>query len=95
MKKELRTLLVRLLKDEVTMQSWGITNIQIDDSSLRFDVSGMKYVGTVSISIDNCGYKIHIGTKSVLASIDDVISILDNEIERTENYISDLSKMIY
>lgn len=95
MNKELRYLLVRLLKDEVTLQSWGITNILIKDSSLNFDVSGMKYSGTVFINTCTNGYIISLGAKTIQATIDDIISILDSEIEKTDNYISDLSKLIY
>lgn len=93
MKEELKALLKRFLKEEITVLSWGITNIHILDCSLRFDVSGMKYDGTVFISIATNGYKIRLDTKDLIANLDDIIRILDDEIEKTENYVSDLSKL--
>lgn len=95
MNNELKALLKQILNEEIIVLSWGITNIHILDSSLRFNVSGMKYDGAVSISTDTNGYKINMETKYLNANLDDIIRILDDEIEKTDNYISDLSKLIH
>ena len=90
MKKETKALLAKLLEDEVIVLSWGITNIQISVSCVSFDVNGFKYKGTVSIELDNEGYRIVLKDKTVNSSLDDIVTVLDNEIEKTGNYISDI-----
>lgn len=94
MKKEIRNLVNRLLHEELIVQSWGITNIQIIENVIRFEVCGFKYKGLIIISTDANGYNVNIGNKNIQSSLDNIINVLDDEIEKTENYTSDLSKWI-
>lgn len=94
MEKMIRNLVNRLLHEEVIVQSWGITNIQIIDNTLRFEVCGFKYKGLIIISTNSNDYNVNIGDKNILSPLDNIINVLDDEIEKTENYLSDLSHWI-
>ena len=94
MEKGIRDLVVRLLDDEVTVQSWGITNIQIQDNAVKFIVSGFKYNGMVQISTNANGYKVSIETKSIQTTLENIVGVLDEIIEKTENYTTDLTQWI-
>jgi hypothetical protein len=90
MNKNIKKALVYLLNEEVIVTSWGISNINIEDTSIGFEVSGFIYQGKVQVSLYNDdGYKINFDTgESVICSIEELTKTLDSKIERTENYES-------
>lgn len=49
--ENVRKLLLSLLKDEVIVASWGISNINISQTQLSLSVSGFKYQGRVTIIV--------------------------------------------
>lgn len=89
MNEKIKNALVYLLNEEVKVASWGITNINITDTTIDFEVSGFIYQGKVQVmSIDN-GYEINFDTgDSINCSLDDLAETIDLKIERTENYES-------
>ena len=93
--KEIKKLLVKLLENEVTVLSWGISNIQISNRILSFEVSGFKYNGAVQITIDNKRYRIILNDKNIICSLDDLVPIMDNEIESSENYMSNFLATVF
>ena len=94
MNRRMKELIENLLENKIVLQSWGIANIQIQDSSITFDVNGMKYCGPVFISIVRNGYEVRLDSKSFEVSSGNIISALDNEIEKTNNYLSDLQEWL-
>lgn len=94
--KNIKSLLLSLLEDKVVVSSWGISSIFISDTSIKFDVNGMNYQGTVVIeSLNNKDYNIIIGNKNIcLNSSNDVINWLDSEIEKTNDYLFDLQRCL-
>ena len=57
--ENVRMLLLSLLKDEVVVASWGMTNIIISETKLSFSVNGFKYKGVVTIEEnDSSNYEI-------------------------------------
>lgn len=94
--KGLRMVLVALIKNDVITASWGISKIVIDKTSLSFDVVGLKYNGLITIkAFRESEYIIHIGDKVfTLYDINELVIFLDDKIEQTTNYISDLERWI-
>ncbi len=88
--KELKALMVRFLDNEITTLSWGLTDIQILEGSIKFKVNGLKYKGAVEIYPDGIGYKVNMNNRILSSNLEDIISMLDNEIEHTNNYPSDI-----
>lgn len=89
-----KMLLCKLLNHETTAQSWGITNIQILDNGVKFRVCGLKYQGIVEIHLNEIEYKVNIGNNIYSTNLENLVSLLDKNIERTENYASDLFKLL-
>lgn len=95
--KELRNLLVEFLRNEITVASWGISNIEIDEKSISFSVSGFKYHGRVEIFVcEGNGYCIRF-TKDELKIIElgEVIPQMDDYIEHSENFEQDLENWFF
>ena len=92
--KELKALMVRFLDNEVFTLSWGITDIQILDGSIKFKVNGLKYKGIVEIYPDEKGYIVNMNNNYFSSNLEDIISFLDNKIEHTKNYSSDILNSI-
>ena len=94
--KGIRRVLIAFLKDKVKVASWGITNICIEDTLLRFDVNGFKFSGNIQIKEASVGgYNIQLGNQKILdCRLEEITSILDSEIECGKDYISDLKKWI-
>lgn len=83
-----------LLQDEVIIASWGITNANIQDNSINFDVCGLKFTGTVIIlGNENEEVILLVGHNRIICKIDHLVQTLDYLIERTDNYIEDLKQM--
>ena len=88
--QKIKKLLIKLLENEVTVLSWGISNIQVSICNLSFEVNGFKYKGNVQITIENKGYRLILKEKNIICSLDNIVSIMDNEIEKNENYMSNI-----
>ena len=83
-----------LLANELKLLSWGISDIRISDGSLRFDVKGMKYCGTVIVCVHGGECIVRLGSREVRASLKDIADVLDREIEVTDDYHSDLARWL-
>lgn len=95
MNKKIKNALTALLNDEVTVASWGISNITIKESSFEFMVSGFIYQGKVSVSIQNSNYLITLDDGcSKECDIDNLVHYLDSKIEKTPNYDSAVLKWL-
>lgn len=92
----IKSLLLSLLEDKVVVSSWGISNITISNASLKFDVNGIKYKGTIIIeSLNSNDYNIRIDNNSInVNNPSDLIILLDYEIEKTDDYLYDLQKRL-
>ncbi len=92
----LRLALIALLENKVIVASWGISNIVVNPTILKFDVDGMKYHGTVCVEVSGTsGYIIRIGDKSYnVCNSENLIKVLDENIECSSEYILDLKKWI-
>ena len=94
--RSLRLALITLLKDNVTVKSWGISNINIKPTILTFDVDGMKFKGTVSIEVSGTSkYTISIGHISYANCIpNNMVRFIDEKIEYTADYTIVLGEWI-
>ena len=87
MNEKIKKALIILLNDELTVASWGISNITINESSFEFMVSGFIYQGKVSISIKNSNYLITFENGySEECNIDNLVQYLDSKIEKIPDY---------
>lgn len=95
MNEKIRTVLIMMLKDEVIVASWGISNIRIADSALVFDVCGFLYQGTVTIVATDISYRIQfedgVQVEVVLANI---LETLDQYIEKDASYMENISNWL-
>ncbi len=85
-------ILAALLESELLVASWGISDIKISSDSVSFSVDGMKYQGLVSISqtsSSDCIVSLR-GKNSFRCSQIELVSKLDDLIERSDNYYGDL-----
>ena len=92
----IKLLAIKLLQEEVVIASWGITKVEIEDSCLRFNVNGLKYSGSIIITVlDNKNYEVIFGEHSQgIYQLEDILSFLDNAIEKTDRYKQDVEKCI-
>jgi len=92
MNKMVKKALICLLQEEEKVSSWGICKINIDDSTINFNVDGFLYKGRISIKCDETCYEIYFehGKKLCCANAIELTDILDSNIEKTENYQQDL-----
>lgn len=96
MNKNVKKALVCLLKEEEKVSSWGISNINIDESSIKFNVDGFLYKGCISIKCDETYYDIHFEGDKKLRCLNatELADILDSNIEKTDNYQHDLENWL-
>lgn len=96
MNKKVKKALICFLKEEEKVSSWGISNINIDDSSIKFNVDGFLYKGCVCIRCDESYYDINFEGDKKLKCLDasELAEILDSNIEKTENYQHDLENWL-
>ena len=94
--QDLRQLLLAFLDDQAKVASWGISNIQIEEDRLCFDVNGFIFHGPVEIKIQNDHfYHVKIGDNDLgQLLIEDLINTMDASIEHTQNYLIDLEKWL-
>ena len=87
MNEKIKKALVSLLNEEIVVTSWGITNININDTSVGFEVSGFLYKGKVELSSCESGYSIKLDNADIIeCSFEELVRTLDKKIERSENY---------
>lgn len=95
MNEKIKNALITLLNDELTVASWGISNITINDSSFEFMVSGFIYQGKVSVSTKNSNYLITLDNGySEECNIDNLVHYLDLIIEKIPAYSDAVLKWI-
>lgn len=94
----MRNLLLQLLKEQVVIASWGISNIEVADDELLFFVLGFKYQGMVSIvttDSNHANIEFLDNHKKILdVDICRVVYVIDNEIEVTDDYCFTLKKWL-
>ena len=93
--KETRELLIELLTNKIVVTSWGITNLNVSDADISFEVDGFKYKGTVSIvaSAKLLHYVVRIGERQFKdCHLKDVVEMIDKEVEYGSNYQDELKK---
>lgn len=95
MNKKVKKALLCLLKDEVMVSSWGITNISIKKSSICFDVAGFIYRGRININCEQSFYEIQLDNGiTIQCPENNLLNVLDEAIEKTDYYSSNLKKWI-
>lgn len=92
--KSIKKVLSLFLNHEITVLSWGVTAINIQEKTIDFSVNGLKYKGTVSIMPKDSLYCVLLGDKTIMCTDWNLIYCLDNEIEKTENYSDELEKKL-
>lgn len=89
MNEKIKKALVCLLNEEVIVTSWGITNLNINDTSFMFEVSGFLFQGKVEIIPCESGYRIKLNNVEIATcSLEELVRTLDSKIERVDNYES-------
>lgn len=93
---KLKEALICLLKEEDKVSSWGISNINIDESSINFNVDGFLYKGNICIKCYETCYEIHFEREKNIRCLnaDELTDILDNSIEKSDNYLYDLEQWL-
>ena len=95
MNEKIKKALVSLLNEEVVVTSWGITNININDTSVRFEVSGFLYKGKVELTPCESGYIIKLdNAENIHCQLEELVRTLDTRIERGESYESQLQEWL-
>ena len=95
MNRMIKKALICLLNNEVVVCSWGLTNININESSIEFDVFGFLYQGNVKISPIEFGYRIDLGNNVFIeSSLEDLVYKIDTLVEKSDNYENDLRDWI-
>lgn len=86
MSNSIRQASLTLLNKKIIIASWGLSDICINESCIRFTVDGFKYKGTVVISEYEDGYKIIMNKHTLFCKLDFLVSNLDEFIEKTTDY---------
>ena len=95
MNEKIKKALVYLLNEEIVVTSWGITNININDTSVRFEVSGFLYKGKVELTPCESGYIIKLdNAENIHCQLEELVRTLDTRIERGESYESQLQEWL-
>ncbi len=95
--QNIRPILNVLVNNDIIVMSWGISNFEYDENNVSFNVNGLKYRGNISIkcSFDKLHYRLFAGKHLIKECfLEEIVSILDNEIEKDENYLTTLKGMI-
>ena len=94
--ENVRKLLLSLLKDEVIVASWGISNINISQTQLSFSVSGFKYQGRVTIIVkDGSDCEVFLAKKNLgCFPFDKVVSVIDEKVENSESCYHNFVKQL-
>lgn len=95
MNKKIKIALVCLLNEEAIVISWGITNLNINDTSFVFEVSGFLFQGKVEVIPCESGYSIKLNNAEITkCSLEELVSTLDSKIEKMDNYESQLQEWL-
>lgn len=95
MDEKIKKALVCLLNEEVIVSSWGVTNLNINDISFMFEVSGFLFQGKVEVIPCESGYSIKLNNAEITkCSLEELVRTLDSKIERVDNYESLLQKWL-
>ena len=94
--ENVRKLLLSLLKDEVIVASWGISNINISQTQLSFSVSGFKYQGCVTIIVkDGSDCEVFLDKENLgYFSFDKIVSVIDERVENSESCYHNFVKQL-
>ena len=93
----MEALLIMFVEHYYIVQSWGIAMLNRNGASIKFYVSGFKYVGMVNIRCVPNGYIITFQESLkvfVCVTPECVISVLDNFIEYSDDYEDILRKWL-
>lgn len=83
--------LVILLNEEVIVSSWGLSNIFITGTSIRFHVDGFVYKGEIRIGCGDLSYHVTFDNGRIIhCSLHELLSVLDSNIEKNDDYIQNL-----
>ena len=95
MNKNVKSVIVGLLKEKEIVSSWGISNILIEGSSIHFQVEGFIYRGSIRIICDKPYCVIEFdGGKAIQCLMNELTNVLDTAIEKDGNYLSNLEKWL-
>ena len=97
MTKEIKQIVVTILKNSTIASSWGISNIRIMRNSVFFSVEAMKYKGDVVIKAtpnEECIVTFRDGI-NISCTHDTLVKTIDEKIEYSENYIEEIQKWLY
>jgi len=87
----IKKVLLILLNEEFLVSSWGLSDISITGTSIYFHVDGFVYKGGIRIGCDNLGYQITFDDGRIIhCSLHDLVSVLDSNIEKNDDYIQNL-----
>lgn len=95
--ENLRKLLFCLLKNDIIVTSWGLTDIAISETELIFTVDGFKYKGKVKIEVPDCTdfYNIYYeGGIMEKCDLEHIIGLLDMKIEKDTTSYREFSQKI-
>lgn len=80
-----------MLREEVIVGSWGITNINVEETYIEFHVCGFLYQGKVRLTLFEHGYRINLDNGTLFdCSLDELVKTLDSIIEWSSDYESNL-----
>lgn len=96
MNTNIKTILLDFISNPIIIMSWGVTNIQVSDFQISFEVSAFKYTGMVIITDIGELIKIQLQESSTefTAKPHLVLSALDDMIECGRDYQINLEKWI-
>lgn len=92
MKESIKALINVFIFHEDIFCSWGSKNFEIYEESLHFDVDAFKYKGGIQI-VPCTDSKYNIVFSNYIfngAALENVVSIIDEYVEVTDDYLEDL-----
>lgn len=95
--KEIKRMLLELLKNNTVVVSWGISNLTIEGDEITFEVDALKYKGVVAVFVSKRQnyYDLKIGEKVIKELlINEVVDMIDKEVEYSNNYPDLLTKIL-
>lgn len=95
MNASIKNALIVFIEEKDIVSSWGITNISVNDYTIAFNVNGFIYSGSIVIFCNTSCYKIVFSDgKTIECSINELVSVLDTNIEYSQDYEKKLRKWI-
>lgn len=94
--KTIKQVMITLLNKKDIVTSWGISDICIIDDRVSFKVDGFRYKGLVTIySKSENLLEVVLNYRSYRnVTTKNILSLLDSEIESSDDYINDLQVWI-